>query len=220
MTAAPLQLSYDDLPAGSDIHREYAPDRSVRITVPASDIPPPVRRAAAHRALVVGAALAVPVLLVALVIFAYAVRTNRVTGVPLAWAVAFFGVFCVAMAALIAWVQYGVLVETAQAARRQTTLIHASPARVLVETAGPFGTVGYDLPRDRLLWIGVGRGSLTSGRGVTYRVRYITLRMAGERPIHLLPGRDEIELRWVASTLSRATGVPPPTVDEGRGRQW
>jgi hypothetical protein len=218
VTAAPLQLAYDDLPAGSDIRREYAADGSVRITVPASEIPAPVRRAAAHRALVSGAVLAAPVLAFALLLFAHAVRTNRVSGVPLAWAVAFFGVFCVAMAGLIAWVRYGVLVETAQAARRQATLIHASTSRVMVETTGPFGTVGYDLPRDRLIWIGVGRGSLTSGRGVTYRVRYVTLRAAASRPIHLLPGRDDLELHWVAATLTRATGVPPPTMDESSRR--
>lgn len=210
MTAAPLQLAYDDLPPGSDVRREYDVDGVVRIVIPASDVPPAVRRAAAHRAVLWGAAIATPVLLASLGVFAYFVRANRIHGVPLAWAVAFFGIFCLAMAALIAWVRYGVLVETAQAARRQMTVLEAAPWGMRIETTGPFGVGSHDVPRARITGLNYGHGRVSDAFGRERRMTRLVVELSGRRNHVLLPGRDMTELRWTASTLARALHLAPP----------
>jgi hypothetical protein len=211
VTVAPLQLAYDDLPPGSDVRREYGADGSVRIIVPAGDVPGPVRRAAGHRALVTGAGYAAPVLMGSLAVFVYFVRANRVAGVPLAWAVAFFGIFCTAIVALVAWVRYQMLTEAAQAGRRQATILVASRARLLVETSGPFGVAGYDLPRDRVasVWFG-SWGRMTDRAGREQRTTHLLIGLSDHMAVKLLPGRDVEELRWVAGAIAQALGLPPP----------
>ncbi len=206
MSGAPVLLAYDDLPPGSDIRREYDGEL-VKITVPAGEVPSAARRAVAQAALVSGAVSSWAFLLLALVVFAYFVRINRVTGTPLTWAIAFFAVFCTALVALIAWVRYGMLLEDLQAGRRQATVIAVTPSRLVVETLGPFGAAGHDVPAEEVVAVSVGREIVRDHDGRGRRLERLLIQLAGGGRVMLLPGRDRAELTWVARAVGRATGI-------------
>jgi hypothetical protein len=207
--ASPVLLAYDDLPPGSDIRREYADDGGlVKITAPAGEAPAGARRAAAQAALVSGAVSSWAILLLTFVVFAYFVRINRVSGTPLTWAIAFFAIFCTAIVGLVAWVRFGIKLEDLQAGRRQTTVIAVTRDRLLVETTGPFGIAGYDLPRHRLVAVAVARELLRDADGRGRRLEHLQLRLAGGHHIWFLPGRDRGELTWVARAIGRTMNVP------------
>src|SRR4051812_49846704 len=95
--SAPHLLSYDDLPPGSDIRREYRDHggdgaggteggREVRITVPAGETPPAAIKIALFDSFASGARSSWAILLMSFLLFTIALRTNRVAGVPLGWA--------------------------------------------------------------------------------------------------------------------------------------
>ncbi len=206
MSAAPVLLAYDDLPPGSDIRREYHGEL-VTITVPAGEPPAAARRTVAQAALVSGAISSWAFLLLALLVFAYFVRMNRVTGVPLNWAVAFFAIFCTAIVALVSWVRYGMKLEDLQAGRRQATVMAITPRRLVVETDGPFGNTGHEIPGDQLISVSIRQDVTRDADGRSRKLDGLVIELAGGRRIALLPGRDRTELRWVARAIGRATGV-------------
>jgi len=202
----PVLLSYDDLPPGSDIRREYHGDL-VRITVPAGEPPAAAKRAVAQAALISGAVSSWAFLLLAFVVFAYFVRMNRIIGAPLNWAIAFFAVFCTAIVALVAWVRYGMKLEDLQAGRRQATVIAITPLRLVVETTGPFGVDGYEVPSNQLVDVSIERAIVRDRDGRGRRLERMQLLLAGGRRIALLPGRDRLELTWVARAIGRTMGA-------------
>ena len=206
MPDAPVLLDYDDLPPGSDIRREYDGEL-VKITVPAGEVPAAARRAAAQAALVSGAISSWAFLLLALVVFAYFVRFNRISGTPLTWAIAFFAVFCTAIVALVAWVRFGLKLEDLQAGRRQATVMAITHDRLIVETTGPFGIAGYDFPGERVVKVSVGRDTLRDAEGRGRRLERLEVQLAGGKRVWFLPGRDGGELRWVARAIGRTMKV-------------
>ena len=201
-----MLLAYDDLPPGSDIRREYHGEL-VKITVPAGEPPPAAKRAVVHAALVSGAVSSWAFLLLAFVVFAYFVRINRIVGVPLTWAIAFFAVFCTAIVALVAWVRYGMKLEDLQAGRRQATVMAITPQRLVVETTGPFAVAGHEISAEQLVGVSIGPGALRDADGRSRRLDRLLLQLAGGRGVALLPGRDPTELRWVARAMARSMGV-------------
>jgi len=198
----PITLSYDDLPPGSDIRREYAGE-TVKITVPAGEPPTSAKRAAAQAAMVSGAISSWAFLLLALVVFVYFVRMNRISGTPLNWAVAFFAIFCTAIVALVAWVRFGMKLEDLQAGRRQAAVIAVTPQRLMVETSGPFGIAGYDVPREQFVRTYVAHEVLRDSDGRARRLDHLVLQLAGGKRLWILPGRDRAELTWVAHAIGR-----------------
>lgn len=214
---APLTLSYDDLPAGSDIRRDYGPDgRSVRIVVPAGEPPASVVRATAQAAAVSGALLSAAALGGFLAVFVYFVRTNDIAGLALRWAVGFFAIFCTAIVALVAWVRYGMLLEALQAGRRQATVMAITPAGLLIETSGPFGAGGHDIDAERVRDVRVERTWLRDGRGINRRVNVVAIYLTNGRRVRLLPGRDRNELQWVATTMRRLLDLQHSPAGESR----
>ena len=207
--AAAPTLAYDDLPPGSDVRREYRPDGSLLITVPAGEVPTPLRRTAAHEAAVSGALLSAAILLVVFGVFVYFVQRNRIGGVALAWAIAFFTIFCAAIVALVAWVRYRIRVEALEAGRQQATVLAVSADRLVAETRGPFGVAGYDLPGNRIAGLEVRRSWITDGRGQRARLPHLELVLGGNRSVVLMPGRDAAELRWIAGTVRQQLGIQP-----------
>ncbi len=204
--SVPITLSYDDLPPGSDIRREYHGEL-VTITVPAGEPPAAARRAVAQAALVSGAISSWALLLLALLVFAYFVRMNRVTGVPLNWAVAFFAIFCTAIVALVSWVRYGMKLEDLQAGRRQGTVMAITPRRLMVETDGPFGSTGHEMPGDQIISVSIRQDVMRDADGRSRKLDGLVIQLAGGRRIALLPGRDRTELRWVGRAIGRTMGV-------------
>jgi hypothetical protein len=210
VSTVPTVLAYDDLPPGSDIRREYHGEL-VKITVPAGEPPAAARRAVAQAALVSGAISSWAFLLLALVVFAYFVRMNRVIGAPLTWAVAFFAIFCTAIVALVSWVRYRMKLEDVQAGRRQATVMAITPQRLVVETTGPFGSAGHELHGDQIFGVKVRSGTFREARGRGRKLDGLVIQLAGGRRVSLLPGRDATELRWVARAIGRAMGTAVQT---------
>ena len=206
----PVLLSYDDLPPGSDIRREQRGEL-VTITVPAGEPPASAKRAIAQAALVSGAISSWAFLLLALVVFAYFVRMNRIIGAPLNWALAFFAIFCTAIVALVSWVRYGMKLEDLQAGRRQATVIAITPQRLVVETSGPFGVTGYEMSGEQVVNVSIGREMVRDAEGRGRKLDRLVIQLAGGRRIMLLPGRDLTELRWIARAIGRAVGVSVQT---------
>jgi hypothetical protein len=206
VTRVATVLSYDDLPPGSDIRREYHGEL-VRITVPAGEPPAAAKRAVMQAALISGAVSSWAFLLLAFVVFAYFVRMNRIIGAPLNWAIAFFAVFCTAIIALVAWVRYGLKLEDLQAGRRQATVMAITPQRLVVETTGPFGVDGYEVSADQLVDVSIDRAVVRDRDGRGRRLERMQLLLGGGRRIALLPGRDRAELTWVARAIGRTTGA-------------
>jgi hypothetical protein len=196
-------LAYDDLPAGSDIRREFIAG-GVRIAVPAGEAPAETIGEAAKSALAWGAAVSAGLVLLAWVVFVYGVRVNRVSGIPLLWARAFFAIFCAAVVMLVAWVRYGVISDAIRAGRSQSTALAAERGRLMVETDGAFGAASHDLPLDRIRSIQVGHGRLQDARGSVRRMSYLGIYLDDGRILVLLPGRSAAELKWVAGAVREA----------------
>ena len=211
-------LAYDDLPPGSDIRREYdgdgggdgdgdGPVRQVKIIVPAGDPPPTVLRVALFDSFASGARASWALVLLAFLLFMIGLRNNRVSGVPLAYAWAFFAVFCAALVLLVAWVRYGLQLDAIRVGRQQMTVLAATPARLLIETTGPFGVASYDFPREKIAGLSITRGPIRDDRNLPRRVTHVALSLNDGRTICLLPARDERELRWICGAVRQVMGM-------------
>jgi hypothetical protein len=202
-------LAYDDLPPGSDIRRSYDGD-TVQITVPAGEPPLAVLQQAAYEALASGAISSCALLLLAGIVFYFGIRTNRISGVTLTWAWIFFAVFCAALVMLVCWIRYGLLADALRAGRRQTTILAASANRLLIETAGPFGTASHDLPRHTIARIESVDAPMRDHTNRPYRLRHLRLALSDARTIAILPARDDRELRAIAMILRTTLQLPTP----------
>ena len=215
---SPFTLSYDDLPPGSDIRREYTGSgsgggdgagddggvREVKIVVPAGEPPPAAMKVALFDSFASGARSSWALLLLSFLLFYTGLRNNRVGGVSLAWAWGFFAIFCGALVLLIAWVRYGMTLDAIRAGREQMTVLAATPNRLLIETTGPFGIAGYDFPRDNIATLTIRRSVLRDDRNMPRPVLHLAISLRDGRTICILPGRDARELRWVCTSLEQA----------------
>jgi hypothetical protein len=204
LAVTPLPLAYDDLPPGSDIRREYIGDgiaREVKIIVPAGEPPSAARQGVLFDAFASGARASWALLALAFLLFQLGLRNNRIGGVALTWAWLFFGIFCAALVLLVAWVRYGMMLDSLRIGREQMTVIAATPARLLIETAGPFGVASYDFPRETIASITTGSGVLRDDRNLPRRLLHITIALVDGRSVFILPGRDARELRWIAAAV-------------------
>jgi hypothetical protein len=133
------------------------------------------------------------------------VRSNRVAGEALSWAMAFYAVFCTAVLALVTWVRYRMMIEDRQAGRLQATVLRGSPQALVIQTTGPFGVTAYELDAGRIRSIEVGRGRVCDQEGRPHHVPRLLIRLE-DQVLALLPGREMAELHWVARLLRRALG--------------
>src|SRR5262249_54995247 len=136
-------------------------------------------------------------------VFFIGIRANRISGVTLAWAWAFFAVFCGAIVLLVSWVRYGMLTDALRLGRRQMTILAATRDRLLIETTGPFGAAGLDLPAASVMNLRPGRRALRDDRGTSRQMRVLIITLRDNRTLHLLPARDPRELRAVVALLKR-----------------
>jgi hypothetical protein len=214
--AAVVILAYDALPPGSDIRIEQSPELT-RITVPGTDLPrmtvPPdpdvpraVTKQAALDALARGAIHSCPLLVLALIVFYFGIRANRISGATLMWAWGFFAIFCAAIVALIVWVRYGMLMEALRHGRQQMTVIAATQQRLLIETAGPFGVMSLEMPTESIVSLRSVVGRLGDRRERSWTMRYLSISWRDGRRVLLLPGRDPAELQTVIACLKSALG--------------
>ncbi|HEY7090384.1 MAG TPA: hypothetical protein VH518_19970 [Tepidisphaeraceae bacterium] len=188
-------LTYDTLPAHSRLKREFA-DGVLRITATAEEPGPLVRRAAMFRAAVPATMICFVVLLVGLAVFGSTYRMHRrlmPEAMSLSLFVAFV-IFCTALFALVWRAQYAIRINAAHKALQQNTILAASPGRLVIETTGPMGASSFDLS-----------GTVRAIRQVkadgVRRVDALEILLVDGSTVQILPGRDAIELAWVARTV-------------------
>jgi hypothetical protein len=204
-----VTLPYDDLPPGSDVRRTLA-ENTLHITIPAGEPPAHALKQSAYDALASGALLSAPMLAFACVIFYLGIRANRVSGVALTWAWAFFAVFCAAIVMLTAWIRFGVLSDVLRLGRRQSTVLAATEARLIIETSGPFGAASLDLPRQSIRRISIARAAILDHRSHRRRVQHMLITLNNGRAIALLPARDPREIQCIARMIAQTMRLTPP----------
>ena len=210
-------LSYDDLPPGSDLRREYHPTSGERgafvtITVPGGDVPANVRvkesRAAMVRAAAVTAVLVL--LLAAAVVAAYHDNLRRLNPGLRAGAQVSAVAISVCLFLLLWRMDRDARLDALGKARRQSTVLHADGRGLLVETAGPFGPASHRLSGARIRGFGI-RHVLSHDAGLLMvTLRWLVVHLNDGPSIHLLPGREAAEIRWVVLSLQKA-------LHDGRG---
>jgi hypothetical protein len=114
-----------------------------------------------------------------------------------------FTMVCAALFAFVWRVQFIAQLHAAERALQQNTMIAASAGKLRIETSGPFGSASYDLRAAD------GHSGIDGlGKGRTHRqspaVDCLKIMMRDGTSIHILPGRDEAELRWVAQAVGSA----------------
>ena len=117
--------------------------------------------------------------------------------------VAAFVVFCAALFMMMWRAAYAARLDKLERAMKQTTLLIASPGRLLIETAGPFGQASYDL----CTRVG-GPCRVTDVQlGSIGNHACMLIVLASGQLVRVLPGRDDAELDWVARTLRGTVGI-------------
>jgi hypothetical protein len=190
-------LTYDTLPAHSQLRREYV-DGVTKIIAAPEEPGPLVRRGAMVRSALPAAVICVGTLAVGLAVFGATYSAHRASmpqWMSIVLAIAFF-IFCFALFALTWRIQYSSRFLAAQRALQQTTILAASRGRLLIETSGPLGAASYDLKNIH---------SFRKGRGEQMRpIDCLEIALSDGTLIHVLWGRDEVELDWVARALRSA----------------
>ena len=133
-----MRLTYDELPSGSDVRREFGgagSDGGVTITVPGGETPPAVQRAESRAAMVRAAVVsAVLAAMLAMAAFAaYQENLRRLDSSLKVGAALLAGTFGVGLF-LLAWrVERGARLDALAQARRQSTVLHADGGALRVE---------------------------------------------------------------------------------------
>src|SRR4051812_2986500 len=153
--AAAAPRTYAPLPPHSVLLREPSAGGGVVITAAAGRVDARARLAA-QRASAVAAAIcsALPLLLGAAVLGPMAWR-HRIY-FP-SWPTVLAGVVSAAIFALMWHVLYGRGMDVMGRARRQSTVLAIDPGRIVVETTGPLGDLGLDVPGDEIRGVRVER---------------------------------------------------------------
>jgi hypothetical protein len=205
MGAAPVPLSYDDLPPGSDIRRSHDPDGTLRITIPAGELTPPVLRRVWHEALVHSAITCAAILFGTALVFLWALRIHGTTGWSLIFAWLGFGVGCGAFVLLLASARYAFDRGALEIARRQNSVIAISADRLVVESTGPLGTFSDDVEWERIRSARPNGGLWTDAAGRIHALRYVLVELTDGPSLRLAPGRDSRELVYITDAICSAT---------------
>jgi hypothetical protein len=194
-------LNYDSLPPGSDIACELD-ENSIRITIPASDtritlppaeIPLEIRRNIRFQSLTHAAIVATVIIFPV----TYLLWTSHLPRDLLTLAVVAFLVFGLAFFALVWRTLYTSRCDTLTAGRRQLTLINATSEKLLIETAGPFGSQSHDLDPRSIRSITLAR---LPNRPASAGAFTLAIELPTET-IHIAPARLPAELHWLTHVL-------------------
>lgn len=197
----PHALTYDNLPAHSRLRREF--EEGVLKIVATPEEPGPLVRREALLATALTASLATFLALVigALVFGPLYLNARRTMPTALSAILLVASVVFYAAMFSFAWrIRYVTRITAAQRALQQTTLLAASKQRLIIETTGPCGAASHDLATDSVLGICV-----ASLDGAT-ALPCVEIHLRDSTQIPILPGRDEVELAWVARTIEHVMG--------------
>lgn len=122
------------------------------------------------------------------------------------WTPALFGVFVLALFALLWQSAYRKKVDAVLGPLRQSTVIAVRPQRLLVESSGPLGESSLDLTRTQIRDIKLLLALRENEESKTDAIAIFT---HDGQLIRILPARDPEELRWVAKLLRRTLRIEP-----------
>ena len=186
-------LSYDTLPANSTLRREVE-NGVLKITAAAEEPGPAARRGAQILAAIPAAFLSLAVLVAFLMALAPTYVANRRN---IGWALSIilviaFVVFCAALFLFVWKAQFAARMEALERALRQTTILAASPGKLLIETAGPFGQASYEFAAPLF--------RVAKSRDMSC----LEIDDPSGDPLQVLRGRSAAELVWVMRGLRAA----------------
>jgi hypothetical protein len=204
LVAAPAVLAYADLPTGSDIRHEHSP-HSLRITIPAGEPSAVTLMRTRHRAVIRSALLMFMPLLILAILMSLLLRAHRVTSAEFFAAFGLFGVFCLAAILLLASTYYFPARRTLTVSHQQMTVLAASDARFVVETAGPYGRESHDIPANDIREMDVLWGTWFDQNRFPHEVEYLRVTLSDGRRICVAPGRDRCELLFLANAIGGMT---------------
>ena len=197
-------LTYDTLPPHSTLRREIV-GGVLKITAAAEEPSDVARRDARLRAALPAAMLSGALLVAFLAAIGSTFMSNRRnigSGLMIVLFVA-FAVFCAALFLLVWRAQYAARVEALERAFQQTTILAASPGRLLIETSGPLGQESQELRTSRDVKSNGELVGMRLSRG-GYIVCIDVLVSDRTDCLPVLCGRSEAELRWVLRNLEAA----------------
>jgi hypothetical protein len=206
-------LAYDDLPAGSDLAREFTAHGGVTITAAVRE---PSARALcwARRRAVPRAVLITALALTGVIVVGALMLRQTGGGLSLRYLpTVIFPLLGVLAAAvfLLAWqVSASRCIDALHESRRQVTIISADPTTLRIQSDGPFGPQSHAIPASRVRDIRLAWSPEADWHSMHRRLLH--LKLEDGDVIALLPGRDESELAWVAGTLRRVLAVPQEVV--------
>jgi hypothetical protein len=200
-------LAYDDLPEGSTLRREFDGQGGVIIVAAAGEVSAASRRWVAGAALLPACAACAVCALAGGLILHTAIRANRVDPSLRVAAFVTLGVLAGGFFLFGWWGEYASRTRAMAEARRQSTVLHANPLRLLVEREGavpPSIEVATSDIRSILVLL---EPVTSAGQLRSPRVPFVQLRAGNGSILLLLGGHHPAELRWVVAALAEAMGV-------------
>jgi hypothetical protein len=204
--AAPT-LAYDDLPPDSDLRREVSAD-GLTVIAPAGEVSFTSQRAVAIAAMWWAAVLGTVLVGVLTAAGAVAFWENvRRMEPPLRLvAEVLYAAFAGGVFAMLWRARRDVWLEALAKGRRQSTILHATPMRLVVETFGPFGAASHVLPRDQIRSIDARLLRPPGGPG-SPELPWLVITLTDGTRVSTLPARDVVELRWATGALEQVLRI-------------
>jgi hypothetical protein len=203
-------LSYDSLPAGSDVLIEPGVEGTT-ITVPAGEVRVEVKRAVRHRAMLSAGVGCAILLLGGPMLMLLLGRPGRLPLMLLVLAAGAWGVFSMAMFLLMWRTQYVNHLEVVGELRKQATVVQVNPQRLRIETDGPLGAASHALPRERVRQVRAVRAPRPGTFGGHHRVWWLEIEVKDGPAVRVCPGREEGELERICAAVRHAfEGIGQP----------
>jgi hypothetical protein len=200
-------LAYDDLPPDSDLRREVSAD-GVTVIAPAGEVSSTSRRAVSILAMYWAAtfgSLGLGLLTAAGAV-AFWDNVRRMDAPLRIGAEVLYAAFAGGVFAMLWRVRREACLEALAKGRRQTTILHATPERLVVETSGPYGAASHVLAREQIRWINAQSLRPSDGIG-SAAVPWLVITLTDGTRISTLPARDVGELRWATGALEQVLRV-------------
>ncbi|CAN5688254.1 hypothetical protein BH09PLA1_BH09PLA1_33100 [soil metagenome] len=193
-----VALTYDTLPALSNLRREIDERGHVRISLPAGEPGTLARRSALNRTAWTSVVLSAAITsLGAAMLFPVFLANRPQSRALIHLLLISVGVFFSAMFLLVWWLEYRKRMDVIERAALQATIVSVMNEALLIETVGPFGTVSATIESPFKLSCGTMPGTRADCLHVEDREHQTT---------HLFPGLSTEELRWIAAELHRGQG--------------
>ena len=204
-----VALTYDTLPAESNLRREIDEHGNLRISMAAGEPGTLARRSAMYATAWVSViwSTAITALLasfVAPMFFANRAQTRSLETLLMMMA----GVFFSAMFLLVWWLEYRKRMDAIERASLQATVVsiaRGTGCAMYVETVGPFGKSSETIAAPFDLFCR--RMPITRAESL-----HVVPRVG--KDLYLFPGLSHTELRWIAAEIRNAMSGPSPS---GRG---